>query len=191
MVGAETPIIHSVEHAPQWRTFHCPHQPGRLRGLGARAEVHPEMKAFAKQYGFEYRCHERGRCDRKAGEERSFWTVETNFLPGRTFAGLEDPNRQAFEWSATRLDNKPQGKAGLIPATAFEHERRYLVPVRASARSLSGSWTRLPDARSLDDLRYPREGRGVLAPACGGLQVSSDPCRRIDTSMTAPSSCFI
>jgi hypothetical protein len=31
----------------------------RLRGLGARAEIHPEMKAFAKQYGFEYRCHER------------------------------------------------------------------------------------------------------------------------------------
>jgi hypothetical protein len=46
----------------------------------------PEMEAFAKQYGFVFRCHEIKHCNRKAGEERSFWTVETNFLPGRTFA---------------------------------------------------------------------------------------------------------
>ena len=49
------------------------------------ALIVPEMEAFAKQYGFVFRCHEIGHCNRKAGEERSFWTVETNFLPGRTF----------------------------------------------------------------------------------------------------------
>src|SRR5271157_913550 len=103
----------------------------RLRGTGAHAVIHPEMEAFARQYGFAYHCHELRHSDRKAGEERSFWFVETNFLPGRTFASLEDLNRQAFEWSTTRLDNKPQGKAGLIPAKAFEHERRYLAPVSA------------------------------------------------------------
>jgi transposase len=103
----------------------------RLRGTGVHAVIHPEMEAFARQYGFAYRCHERGHCDRKAGEERSFWFVETNFLPGRTFQNLEDLNRQAFDWSTTRLDNKPQGKAGLIPAQAFEHERTYLLPVPA------------------------------------------------------------
>ena len=89
------------------------------------------MEAFARQYAFEYRCHELGHCNRKAGEERSFWTVETNFLPGRTFQDLEDLNRQAFEWSTVRLDNKPQGKAGLIPAKAFEHERGYLSALPA------------------------------------------------------------
>jgi transposase len=103
----------------------------RLRGTGTNAVIVPEMEAFAKQYGFAYRCHALRHSDRKAGEERSFWTVETNFLPGRTFASLEDLNRQAFEWSTTRLDNKPQGKAGLIPAKAFEHERAYLLPVPA------------------------------------------------------------
>jgi hypothetical protein len=101
----------------------------RLRGTGANALIVPEMEAFAKQYGFEYRCHKLRHSDRKAGEERSFWTVETNFFPGRTFQSLEDINRQAFEWSTARLDNKPQGKAGLIPAQAFEHERTYLHPV--------------------------------------------------------------
>ena len=103
----------------------------RLRGTGANALIHPEMEAFARPYGFAFRCHELGHPDRKAGEERSFWTVETNFLPGRTFASLEDLNRQAFEWSTARLDHKPQGKAGLIPAQAFEHERTSLMPVAA------------------------------------------------------------
>lgn len=103
----------------------------RLRGTGANAVIHPEMEAFARQYGFAYHCHALRHSDRKAGEERSFWYVETNFLPGRTFASLEDLNGQALAWSTTRLDNKPQGKAGLIPARAFEHERTYLVPVPA------------------------------------------------------------
>jgi hypothetical protein len=86
----------------------------------------PEMAAFAKTYGFRFLCHAPKHSDRKAGEERSFSTVETNFLPGRTFASLEDLNRQALEWSAVRLEQRPQGKAGLIPAQAFEHERGFL-----------------------------------------------------------------
>ena len=95
----------------------------RLRGTGANAVISPEMESFAKQYRFVFQCHEVGHCNRKAGEERSFWTVETNFLPGRIFASLEDLNQQALAWSTVRLDNKPQGKAGLIPAKAFEFER--------------------------------------------------------------------
>jgi transposase len=99
----------------------------RLRGLGAQALIVPEMEAFAREYGFVFICHALKHANRKAGEERSFWTVETNFLPGRSFQSLEDLNQQAFQWSTVRLDNKPQGKAGLIPAQAFEHERQYLL----------------------------------------------------------------
>ena len=51
--------------------------------------------------------------------------------PGAPFQNLEDLNRQALAWSTMRLDNKPQGKAGLIPAKAFEHERTYLTAVAA------------------------------------------------------------
>lgn len=103
----------------------------RLHGTGSRAVIVPEMEVFARQYGFVFRCHERNHPDRKAGEERSFWTVETNFLPGRVFQSLEDLNQQALEWSTVRWDHKPQGKAGLIPAKAFEHERTYLTPLPA------------------------------------------------------------
>lgn len=101
----------------------------RLRGLGAQAVMVPEMEAFAKMYGFDFLCHAPQHSDRKAGEERSFSTVETNFLPGRTFASLEDLNRQALDWSTVRMEQRPQGKAGLIPAQAFEHERSFLQPL--------------------------------------------------------------
>ena len=103
----------------------------RLRGSGVGALIVPEMEVFAKERGFVFRCHEIGHSNRKAGEERSFWTVETNFLPGRTFTSLEDLNQQALEWATVRMDNKPQGRARLIPAKAFEHEQAYLIPLPA------------------------------------------------------------
>jgi hypothetical protein len=37
----------------------------RLRGAGANAVIVPEMEAFAKQYGFAYRCHALRHSDRK------------------------------------------------------------------------------------------------------------------------------
>ena len=103
----------------------------RLRGTGANAVIVPEMESFAKQYGFRFQCHEIGHANRKAGEERSFWTTETNFLPGRTFESLKDINRQAFLWSTVRMEHRPQSKTGLIPAKVFEHERAYLIDLPA------------------------------------------------------------
>mgnify|MGYP001568751772 CR=1 FL=1 len=98
-------------------------------GCGPHAVIVAEMEAFAKQYGFTFRCHALGHANRKAGEERSFWTVETNFLPGRTAVSLAEFNAQALAWSTVRLEHKPQGKAGLIPVKAFEHECTFLTPL--------------------------------------------------------------
>lgn len=103
----------------------------RLRGSGRQAVIVPEMVAFAQRYGFQFVCHELQHSDRKAGEERSFWTVETNFLPGRTFDSLEDLNRQARQWATERMEHRPQTKARLIPAKLFEHECHDLHPLPA------------------------------------------------------------
>lgn len=100
----------------------------RLRGTGKNAVLVPEMDSFSKLYGFQFLCHEKGHCNRKAGEERSFWTVETNFFPGRTFESLEDLNAQAFEWATVRMYHRPT-RSGLIPAKAFEHETAHLKRV--------------------------------------------------------------
>ncbi len=99
----------------------------RLRGTGSAAVIVPEMERFSARYGFRFRCHEIGHANRKAGEERSFWTVETNFLPGRNFRSIEDLNAQAREWATVRMEHRPQGKARLVPAKAFEHESAYLI----------------------------------------------------------------
>src|SRR5438552_16196887 len=103
----------------------------RWKGTGRDAVIVPEMEAFAKQYGFRFVCHEKGHANRKAGEERSFWTVETNFLPGRHFSSLEDLNQQAFEWATVRMEHRPVAKTGLIPAQAFEQEHTALVTLPA------------------------------------------------------------
>jgi len=98
----------------------------RLIGTGKNAIIVPEMEAFGKQRGFEFHCHEIKHSNRKAGEERSFWTVETNFFPGRTFESLEDLNQQALEWSTKRMEHRAQTKAKIIPAKAFEFEISFL-----------------------------------------------------------------
>jgi hypothetical protein len=101
----------------------------RLRGTGADAVIVPEMESFAKSYGFTYQCHEKGHSNRKAGEERSFYFVETNFLPGRRFQSLEDLNAQALDWATVRIHHRPCTRSKLIPAKVFEQEQPYLKSV--------------------------------------------------------------
>jgi hypothetical protein len=135
----------------------------RLRGAGKQAVIVPEMAAFARQYGFEFRCHEIKHSDRKAGNERSFWTVETNFLPGRTFASLEDLNRQAFEWATVRMEHRPMSKTGLIPAKAFEHERPFLIELPSHLPAPYCSYE-----RDIDQYGYiPFDGNYYWVPGTG------------------------
>ncbi len=98
----------------------------RLKGTGKNAVIVSEMERFAKQYSFEFICHEKGHANRKAGNERGFYTVETNFFPGRTFENLEDMNHQAFLWATVRSANRPTGKTRIIPSQTFEYEKPYL-----------------------------------------------------------------
>ena len=101
----------------------------RLRGAGSQAVIVPEMDAFSKRYGFQFVCHALDHPNRKAGNERSFWSVETSFLPGRTFESLEDLNQQARQWATERMEHRVLTKARVIPAQLFEHERLYLNPL--------------------------------------------------------------
>jgi hypothetical protein len=80
------------------------------------------MRSFGQNYGFTWKAHEIGHANRKAGKERNFWTVETNFLPGRTFKTLEDLNTQALQWATVHYANRPQSKTKSIPLELFETE---------------------------------------------------------------------
>jgi hypothetical protein len=138
----------------------------RLRGTGKNAVIVPEMERFSRRCGFEFVCHAIGHANRKAGNERSFFTVETNFFPGRKFDDLEDLNRQAFDWATVRMANRPVSKTGLIPARAFEYEQAFLTklpshitpPYIAHERgtdqygyiSFDGNYYWIPGAKRLD-----------------------------------------
>jgi transposase len=98
-----------------------------LYGSGPSAVMCPEMIGFGNNYGFTWKAHAIGHADRKAGTERNFNTVETSFLPGRSFDSLEDMNAQAIQWATVRYAKRPQAKTKLIPAMLFETEKSSLV----------------------------------------------------------------
>ena len=98
----------------------------RHRGTGRNAIISPEMENFSAQYGFKFICHEIMHSNRKAGNERSFYTVETNFFPGRSFKSFSDLNKQAYDWATKRMPNRRQGKTRVIPNLAFEYEKPFL-----------------------------------------------------------------
>lgn len=109
-----------------------------LYGSGSSAVMCPEMIGFAGNYGFSWKAHAICHADRKAGAERNFHTVETNFLTGRTFDSLEDMNAQAIQWATVRYAKRPQAKTKLIPAMLFETEKSALIklPDYVSAPSM-------------------------------------------------------
>jgi hypothetical protein len=84
------------------------------------------MVAFANDYGFVWVAHALMHSNRKAGKERNFYTVETNFIPGRKFTSMEDLNTQALQWATIRYAKRPQSHTRLIPAQLFENELPFL-----------------------------------------------------------------
>lgn len=91
-------------------------------GAGPDAVFAPEMVAFAATLGFQFMAHRINHCDRKALVERPFYYVETNFLPGRTFADLEDLNAQALRWCIDIANAKPKRALGMSPEAAYATE---------------------------------------------------------------------
>lgn len=98
-----------------------------LNGTGSQAVMNPEAVVFAQNYGFIWKAHALGHANRKAGVERNFWTVQTNFLTGRTFKSFEDLNDQAIQWSTVRYAKRPHSKTKLVPAELFETEKCKLL----------------------------------------------------------------
>jgi len=139
-----------------------------LHGTGADAVFHPEMMAFAKPYGFAWLAHEKGHANRKAGCERSFWTAETNFLPGRTFVSFEDLNQQALAWS-NRFAQRPQAKTRLIPCELFESEKPELLKLPDYLEAPYQPHQRILDAHgylAFDGNYYWVPDEPLLRPGC-------------------------
>lgn len=97
------------------------------RGSGKNAVFNKDMVDFAKCFGFDWYAHAIKHSDRKAGVERSFYTITTNFFPGREFLSLEDLNGQAKKWCESRF--KKMNKNKIIPIDRFEYEKDFMTKV--------------------------------------------------------------
>ncbi len=97
-----------------------------LRGTGPDAIFHDDMNAFGRRCGFEWVAHPLMKPNWKAGKERNFRTVESNFIPGRSFKNMEDLNRQAFEWATEWYFHHPDDKTKLLPVEQWEVEKPFL-----------------------------------------------------------------
>ncbi len=91
-------------------------------GAGAEAVFAPEMVAFAATLGLKFMAHRVNDPNRKARIERPFFYIETNLLPGRVFADLEDLNAQALRWCIDIANAKPKRSLGQSPEAAYALE---------------------------------------------------------------------
>ena len=101
-------------------------------GAGPHAVVAPEMAAFAATLGFAFMAHRVGDPNRKGRIERPFFYVQTNFLPGRTFADFDDLNAQALHWCVEVANAKPKRDLGCSPEDAYQQELAHLRPLPAA-----------------------------------------------------------
>ena len=100
-------------------------------GSGAEAIVAPEMAAFARTLGFEFRAHRIRHADRKGRVERPFAYLETNFLPARQFRDFEDLNAQALTWCREVANQKPKRVLGMSPEEVYLMEKPHLQALPA------------------------------------------------------------
>ncbi len=126
-------------------------------GAGENALIAPEMAAFARTLGFEFRAHRVGHPDRKGRIERNFSFVETNFLPGRSFTDFDDLNRQALTWCQEVANAKPKRALGMSPQAAYLIERPYLQALPCVLPPIYEVYERVVDLSgyvSLESNRY-------------------------------------
>lgn len=97
-----------------------------LRWEGRQPIYNPQFLAFAAHYEFRPIAL-RGNPNARPNVERSFWTHERSFLPGRDFRNLDDFNFQLAHWLATVVDVRK--RHGTTSLDRFAEEAPHLLPL--------------------------------------------------------------
>lgn len=93
-----------------------------------RARLNATFEAFARHWGFTPRLCQPYRAKTKGKVESGVKYVKRNFVPGRTFADLDDFNRQLAAWQAEVADQRIHGTTHQRPIERFADEAAALVP---------------------------------------------------------------
>lgn len=93
-----------------------------------RVRLNVTFEAFARHWGFTPRLCQPYRAQTKGKVESGVKYVKRNFVPGRTFADLDDFNRQLAAWQAEVADLRIHGTTHQRPIDRFGDEAAALVP---------------------------------------------------------------
>ncbi|MBR0566161.1 IS21 family transposase [Azoarcus sp. L1K30] len=101
-----------------------------------RPQFNTTFAAFADHWGFTPRLCRPYRAQTKGKVESGVKYVKRNFVPGRTFADLDDFNRQLACWQAQVADLRIHGTTHQRPIDRFGDEVPALVPTASQASFL-------------------------------------------------------
>lgn len=93
-----------------------------------RVRLNATFDAFARHWGFTPRLCQPYRAQTKGKVESGVKYVKRNFVPGRSFADLDDFNRQLAAWQAEVADLRLHGTTHQRPIDRFTDEAAALVP---------------------------------------------------------------
>lgn len=93
-----------------------------------RIRLNATFEAFARHWGFTPRLCQPYRAQTKGKVESGVKYVKRNFVPGRTFADLDDFNRQLAAWQVGVADLRIHGTTHQRPIDRFADEAAALVP---------------------------------------------------------------
>lgn len=100
---------------------------GRRRGK--RVELTQAFQAFRGTLGMGAFICEKGDPEAKGVVERANGYLETSFLPGRTFTGVDDFNAQLTEWLQTRANRRIHRITRARPLDLLAQDRHVLRPL--------------------------------------------------------------
>ena len=101
-----------------------------------RPQFNTTFAAFADHWGFTPRLCQPYRAQTKGKVESGVKYVKRNFVPGRTFADLDDFNRQLSAWQLEVADVRIHGTTHQRPIERFADEAVALVPTAGQASFL-------------------------------------------------------
>ncbi|MET0335917.1 MAG: IS21 family transposase [Rhizobacter sp.] len=99
-----------------------------LGSAEGRTRLNTTFAAFAEHWGFTPRLCQPYRAQTKGKVESGVKYVKRNFVPGRTFASLEDFNEQLAAWQIEVADVRDHGTTHQRPIDRFAEEAPALVP---------------------------------------------------------------
>ena len=114
--------------------------------IGRDGDGHPvlqrEFADFAALYGFRVKCAQPYRPKTKGKVERSIRSLQTSFLPGRTFTELEGAQEQLFGW-LTQINQRVHRTHGEVVDVRFAKEQPLLIALRPTLQIVERTESRV------------------------------------------------